>query len=196
MGGPKNVPVRERFWSSVEKNGPIISGMDSPCYVWTRAKSSSGYGSLSVTVGGVRSTPSAHRLSWEIHHGPVPPGTLVCHRCDNPLCVRPEHLFLGTDLDNVADALAKGRRRRADPNRKRKREGKRRSGKSRYVRRFPVPRPLASYRHRAALSPEQVREIRTRHAAGGVMQTELAREFGVRKEAISKIIRRVRWRDV
>jgi hypothetical protein len=82
-----------RFWPKVRK--------DRGCWVWTGATTTTGYGRLSGQP--------AHRLSWEIHHGPIPAGLFVCHRCDNPGCVRPDHLFLGTHEANMADMVAKGR---------------------------------------------------------------------------------------
>lgn len=77
------------------------------CWTWTGRPNSGGYGTL--RVGGV-STP-AHRASYETYVGPIPAGLKVLHRCDNPPCIRPSHLFLGTRADNVADMLAKGRAR-------------------------------------------------------------------------------------
>lgn len=88
-----------RFWRHVDKSGD--------CWVWTarRAKGSKGYGL--TTIG--RVTVKAHRLSWQLANGPIPSGLHVCHRCDNPPCVRPDHLFLGTHQDNMADKVRKGR---------------------------------------------------------------------------------------
>lgn len=78
------------------------------CWLWNGYRNQSGYG---VTRVGGRGSKAifAHRLSWEIHKGPIPDGLHVLHRCDNPQCVNPEHLFLGTDLDNQRDRIAKGR---------------------------------------------------------------------------------------
>jgi hypothetical protein len=87
----------ERFWTRVDKSGE--------CWVWTGAHLPTGYGRLTGAKRGMY----AHRFSWELHNGPIPDGLLVCHKCDNPPCVRPDHLFLGTNVDNIRDRDAKGR---------------------------------------------------------------------------------------
>ena len=89
----------ERFWTRVV--GDLATG----CWLWTGPRFREGYGSLSYGPLRIR----AHRFSWELHVGPIPEGLVVCHRCDNPPCVRPDHLFLGTQSDNLHDAVAKGR---------------------------------------------------------------------------------------
>ena len=86
-----------RFWANVQKtNG---------CWEWTGGKHAPGYGRLFVATKEMR----AHRFSWLIHNGRIPDGLFVCHKCDNPNCVNPEHLFLGTHQDNMDDMVAKGR---------------------------------------------------------------------------------------
>ncbi len=102
-------PIAERFWAKVNKEGPIVRDGLTPCWMWTGTLSRRGYGSLSRgrrDQGHVRAT----RLSWELHVGPIPDGLFVLHHCDNPPCVRPEHLFLGTQRDNITDMVSKGRR--------------------------------------------------------------------------------------
>src|SRR5207302_3908832 len=77
----------------------------SGCWIWVGAESSDGYGLTHVDGKEVR----AHRLAWTLVRGPIPDGLSVCHRCDVPPCVNPEHLFLGTAQDNTDDMVAKGR---------------------------------------------------------------------------------------
>lgn len=87
----------DRFWEKVDRSGE--------CWVWTGSRHPHGYGSCSRMEGETR----AHRAAWVLSHGPIPNGLFVLHRCDNPPCVNPEHLFLGTQRDNNNDKVAKGR---------------------------------------------------------------------------------------
>jgi hypothetical protein len=91
--------VEERFWAKVDKR----SGPDS-CWTWTAAKTLRGYGRFMLD-GKAR---LAHRLAWRLAGG-TEAEALVCHRCDNPSCVNPAHLFLGDQFDNMRDMTAKGR---------------------------------------------------------------------------------------
>lgn len=94
--------LETRFWSKVNKNGA------GGCWLWTAGCTKDGYGQ--IRVGG---TPGkveyAHRVAWELLNGQIPEGLCVLHKCDSPPCVNLEHLFLGTDNDNVQDKMAKGR---------------------------------------------------------------------------------------
>lgn len=101
MRGRRTLSVSERFWAKADKRGPA------DCWEWTAAKTKAGYGQLAIENVRIY----AHRISYELHFGPVPDSLHVLHHCDNPGCVNPKHLFVGTDVDNVADMCAKGRAR-------------------------------------------------------------------------------------
>ena len=103
---------RTRYWSRVTKT--------SSCWNWTGSTINTGYGVLFVQ-GRLR---TAHRLSWELHHGPIPEGLCVLHRCDNRTCVNPSHLFLGTKKQNTQDMLSKGRHGHGEEHSKKTRRGK------------------------------------------------------------------------
>jgi hypothetical protein len=163
--------IEERFWPKVNVRG------DDECWPWLAA-TWLGYGHLMVN----RKPKKAHRISWELAHGPIPDGLFVCHRCDNPPCVNPAHLFLGTHADNMADAAAKGRTM---------------SGDDHWVRKHPE---LAwggrrTTRGACRLVDAQVLEIRRRRANGeGVVP--LGQAFGVSHATISDICRRRTWRHL
>lgn len=97
--------LADRFWNFV----PDQPGVD--CWEWHGGKMPSGYGTISVRNAGERRTVSAHRLLFFLCRGRIPNDLWVLHACDNPSCVNPSHLFLGTRTDNMRDASSKGRLR-------------------------------------------------------------------------------------
>ncbi len=157
-----NGPLADRFWPKVDKTGE--------CWVWTGAMTTSGYGQLTIRKGGGFGRAVATHVAWFLEHGEWPRDAFVLHRCDNPPCVRPDHLFLGGPLDNVRDMIAKGRQN----------YGARVRGEA-------VPT--------ARLNEGTVAEIRRRYAVGE-RQAELAAEYGVRQTNISAIVNRRTWKHV
>lgn len=104
----KNYNWEEKFWSRVDNDGPTMSHMDTNCWVITKGFTTNGYGRVPFCWEGRR----AHRYSYYLNVDEnFDRSKDVCHRCDNPKCVRPSHLFLGTEKDNVQDMFRKGRSR-------------------------------------------------------------------------------------
>jgi hypothetical protein len=157
--------LAERFWSKVAKRGP------DDCWLWRGSLSDKGYGQLRIgsRTDGSRRLLVASRLSYELHSGRVPAGMDVCHRCDNPACVNPAHLFLGTRSANIRDAVAKGR--------------------------LTPPVLRGSRNGNARLTAGDVVAIRTRRGLGE-RAAALAAELGVSVETIYRVARRAGWAHV
>ena len=102
--GPRPKKLSERFWPKVKRTSR-------GCWSWTGAKTKGGYGVLILTNG---THTTAHRVAWLVAFGPIRPGLYVLHRCDNPGCVNPDHLWIGTQKANILDMMAKGRHRTYD----------------------------------------------------------------------------------
>jgi hypothetical protein len=103
----RGLSIEESFWTKVDKCGPVASHVDGIdcCWVWKAYRDKRGYGRFSVRGKRV----FAHRFSWELANGSIPPNMFVLHRCDNPGCVRASHLFIGTHEENMHDMVVKGR---------------------------------------------------------------------------------------
>lgn len=144
------------FWKRVRKTPR--------CWNWIGNVGTDGYGGLSVAANPTK----AHRYSWVIHHGPIPNGLQVLHKCDNRVCVNPDHLFLGTTQDNMLDRDRKNRQVQGE--------------------RHPS----------AKLTAQQVIEIRRRFKNGCKKNgtRPLAREFGLSKSTMTAVVRGQTWKGV
>ena len=101
--------LADRLWALADKNGPVMRPGLTPCWEWRGARNAYNYGQIRSGETGQRMI-MAHRVAWEVTHGqPVPEGLYICHSCDYPPCVNPEHLWSGTQASNVADMMSKNR---------------------------------------------------------------------------------------
>jgi len=153
--------VLRNFWSKVDKTDG--------CWLWTGAAINTGYGIVRVGVQGVSRGLLAHRMSFVIANGSIPDDLWACHTCDVRLCVRPGHLFLGTDTDNARDMVRKGRHFQ--------------------------PVTIGTANPSAKLNEDDVRTIRMRYSAGESINA-LARAYGVSNAPIAAIIHGKCWTHV
>jgi hypothetical protein len=147
--------VEERFWRKVRRD-------EHGCWEWLGAGRVGGYGHFNVGKRYV----GAHRFAFELMHGPIPLGSVVCHRCDNPRCVRPDHLFVGTASDNMSDCRDKGR--------------------------LGDKRRLGMDNGATRVSPEAAKLIREARVRG-VSRPQLAKQFGVSTVTITRITSNKHW---
>lgn len=162
MGRPPR-PAAERFWAFVEAGGPDA------CWEWLGWKYAEGYGTIYVEGRKVR----AHRYSYELHIGPIPNGLFVCHHCDNPPCVNPRHLFVGTHTDNMRDAAQKNR-----------------------LRLWDVFNQWGTQNPSSKLNEAAVLEIRDLYKSGDWTQKALGQRFGVSDVAVRKVLSEKTWAHV
>lgn len=154
-----SIPLQQRFWEKVDRAGE--------CWNWLGCKDHAGYGQIRLDG----KLMLAHRASWLLHHDSIPDDLFVCHHCDNPGCVNPGHLFIGTNRDNMQDASRKGRLHNQN-----------------------VPRGEVIVS--PVLTEAQVIAIRGVYSAGNVTQRSLATEYGVSCSTIRDILKRRTWRHV
>lgn len=183
----KSSTFYDRFWKKVDRTPGL--GPQGDCWEF-RSLDVHCYGQINEGHRVGNRMLKAHRISWEIANGrEVPSGSCVLHSCDNPACVNPEHLCLGTRADNNRDMYRKGRSAaqkgtQALP-----------CGDDHWSRRNPEDVSRGEENGNAKLTEAGVRTIRE-GAAGGITQRELARRFGVTQAAISSIVRRRNWSRV
>lgn len=154
--------IQERFLGHVSKTDA--------CWIWTASRSGDGYGQFRLN----RKTLAAHRVSYQIFVGEIPDGMFVCHRCDNPACVNPHHLFLGTHTDNMRDMCRKGRKKVSQA--------------------FMYSGAKGEKNPHSKLTEAEVIAIRANE--GGHSRAELARQYGVSQVSISYIANKKTWRHL
>jgi hypothetical protein len=175
----KRRPLPERFWASVLKT--------EHCWLWIGHIDHKGYGEFTLEVG---RKSRAHRFAYELSFGLILPGLHCLHTCDVRHCVRPDHLFLGTQGDNMRDMVRKGRDyQHANPERILR-------GDKHPARLHPERLPRGEQHVSAKLKESQVREIRRLHTEEGWTYQRLASRFGVHKHMIYLIVTRKAWKHV
>lgn len=166
----------QRFWNKIDKSPG--QGPKGECWKWT-AGLMKGYGAFVISAGGQRRTLRSNRVSLFLASG-FWTHAMACHSCDERDCCNPAHLFDGTSKDNLADAARKGRMA---------------TGKQHGTHMHPETLSRGSGHYKAKLTEDRVLAIRERFASGEGMQA-LAREYGLTRESISKVVHRRTWKHI
>jgi hypothetical protein len=184
---------REKYFRSILALGTrvLIREDLGPCLKWPGSTDKFGYGR--VHFRGEYS--QAHRDSWELAHGPIPPGKCVLHSCDYPPCVDDAHLFLGTKTGNAADRDSKGRQARGSRAGLRLHPEQRAYGLRNGTYTHPESRRIGEQNGRAKLTLPQVNQIRLAYKVEGINKTALAKRYGVSGTQISDIIHGRSWKN-
>ena len=177
---------RRSFWAKVDRRG------HDECWPWLACRDRDGYGIVARRAWG---TAFAHRIAWILAYGEIPAGLCACHSCDNPSCVNPTHLWLGTNADNIADRHAKGRDARGDDIWARREPEMHRETMRAWHRAHPDKAARGERSGTAKLSTDDVIAIRASFASGA-SKAELARVYGVTRAAIYLIVIRRNWAHV
>ena len=170
---------QQKFWGLVDKTPGF--GPNGNCWGWKASKHECGYGYFKI----VEHTYKAHRVSYRLAYGAIPVNLYVLHSCDNPSCVNPKHLWIGTAADNTSDMMQKGRHR--PPKLYGNKNGH-------YTK--PEKTPRGEHNWNAKLTEKKIFEIRSKHAKGAHTQQKLADAYAVSPSLISRIIRRKAWKHI
>lgn len=173
--------TEERFWEKVNKNGPLPDPikyvtLKTPCWIWIGTVND-GRGALHLK--NPRRQVKAHRYSWELHHGAIPDGLFVCHACDNMLCQNPEHLWLGTQADNMDDRGKKGRTF---------------VGRT-WIMDHPASVPKGAKQWKAVITEDTAREIKNR-SRRGESNSEISKVLSVRYSIVWSVVTGKTWKHV
>jgi len=174
IGRPRE-SLKSRFDKKVNRE-PTDRG----CLIWIGNKLPAGYGIIAEGGSGGKML-SAHRLAWQMVNGPIPNGLCVLHQCDNPSCVNPDHLFLGTNSDNSSDMVRKGRQA---------------SGQRNGCLTHPEKVRRGEKHVRAKLTESDVLKIRSEYASGNGTMKHFALQYGVSVRCIFFVIHRRNWTHV
>lgn len=192
MSGRAPIPLAERVPPKVD-----MSGGPEACWEWRASRDFDGYGQVSIgsRTAGTRSSTKAHRVMYELFVGQVPDGFMVCHRCDNPPCCNPAHLFAAPPAENSADMIRKKRSLQGDRNPARVNPGNLRRGDDHPFRQHPELAARGERASQSKLTEALVRDLRAR-AQAGESHSSIARELGVTHTTVGRIVRRQSWAHV